>query len=388
MRTTAVYGHGKFGLSDLENTFATGLFSRPFEAELLTVYLIREFTFDLVAHLARSRAPMTAVPLSVVSKRCLGIGNATGLGMAPFLIGHPLLIGRWLQAREIAIARVRAQATADAECQSHFFAVLERALRHIHEWHTSDARQTARTEALRSEMSDFATWLQEERDRTFRASTPWNRIAEAAESRLTLEGQELVNSLLLEPHGALVDDLEDSLAVEESVDLDPRMSLAALRQDIEMRYAWALSPNYEDPSEQHFFWYVSEEKLEPRLGERFKELGAEREQRIGIGREVSRLYQAVQSELETEPEGVVAHLLLKRPDLRHIHSSRAKPRGAALRRNPGEFDRSRYARHQHSALQARDVRRHQVRSQVRPLDAHHHVSGRSALRRPGRRHGR
>ena len=36
MRTTAVYGNGKFGLSDLVNTFAGGLFRRPFEAEMLT----------------------------------------------------------------------------------------------------------------------------------------------------------------------------------------------------------------------------------------------------------------------------------------------------------------------------------------------------------------
>ena len=83
MRTTAVYGNGKFGLSDLDNTFAGGLFSRPFEAELLTVYLIREFTFDLVAHLARCRAPDRAVPLSPESKRRLGMATRRASAWRP-----------------------------------------------------------------------------------------------------------------------------------------------------------------------------------------------------------------------------------------------------------------------------------------------------------------
>ena len=73
MRTTAVYGNGKFGVSDLANTFARGIFSRPFEAEMLAVYLVREFPFRLAAHLARRRAPATATTLSTTSKRMLGI---------------------------------------------------------------------------------------------------------------------------------------------------------------------------------------------------------------------------------------------------------------------------------------------------------------------------
>ena len=103
MRTTAVYGNGKFGMADR----APG--AKPFRLEMLAVYLIREFTLDLVQHVAKARNA-TAVPLAASAKRMLGIGNSTGLGMAPFLVSHPVLLNNWILVRETALARVRALA--------------------------------------------------------------------------------------------------------------------------------------------------------------------------------------------------------------------------------------------------------------------------------------
>lgn len=329
MRTTAVYGNGKFGLSDLAHTFGAGLFSRPFEAELLTVYLIREFTFDLVAHLARVRDPQRAVALSATSKRLFGIGNATGLGMAPFLVGHPMLINNWMLARETAIARVRALPTATPQSIEDFFAIFDRCLVYLGEWETDDQRQMARILTLRREAPAFLDWLRSNSAAVFEASAPWNRIAEEAERRLSLEGQELVNSLLLEPHGDLIDDLENALAADEHTELLPAMPLSALRQLLEERYGWALGIDYDDPKQCHLFWYVSEEKLEPRLGERFNEPGSDKEMRIGVGRGARTLYDALLPVSKATPGITTAEFLLRHPELRHIvrrvQSLRAQP---------------------------------------------------------------
>ena len=311
MRTTAVYGNGKFGLSDLANTFGSGLFSRPFEAELFTVYLIREFTFDLVAHLARVRAPETAVALAPETKRMLGIGNATGLGMAPFLLGHPKLIDAWMAARETAIARVRALSEADTACVARFFEAFGRAIAHIKEWRTDDARFMARIETLRTELPAFRESL--EASDPFQGSRPWDAVCRSAEARLSLEGQELVNSLILEPHGDLVDDLEDRMVAEEALALKPGATLGALADTLRRDYAWALEPDYDDPAARHFFWYVSEEKLEPRLGERFSEPGAEKEMPIGVGRAVKRLYEAIR---DRDPAMTTAAFLMQAPEHR------------------------------------------------------------------------
>ena len=85
MRTTAVYGNGKFGMADRAEFIDRPSLSQPFRLEMLTVYLIREFTLDLINHVAAERAKLHGTPsveLADNFRRQLGIGNSTAL---PFL---------------------------------------------------------------------------------------------------------------------------------------------------------------------------------------------------------------------------------------------------------------------------------------------------------------
>ncbi|MDX1575444.1 MAG: hypothetical protein R3285_04575 [Kiloniellales bacterium] len=316
MRTTAVYGNGKFGLSDLANTFAGGLFSRPFEAELFTVYLIREFTLDLVEHIAAARNPERAVALAPDRRRALGIGNSTGLGMAPFLTFHPALIHRWMLARETALARVLALAEATPGKRAAFLAHLARAIDHVGEWSTQDARQAARTAKLGDELEALHAELTGN-SAVLCGPHPWRHLMEKVESEGSLELQELIVSLMLEPYGELVDDLADQMADPEPGRLDPAMTLAALRSTLERDYAWALDMDFAAPEAQHYFWYRSAEKEEPRLGERFNEPGAELESRIGVARDAAALHRLLTSG-EWDGEESVAGFLLCQPQWRHM----------------------------------------------------------------------
>ena len=106
MRTTAVYGSGKFGACDREVIADRPEFQAPFQAEMLTVLLIRQFARDWVEHAARLQDQEHAVALDDDLAKRLGIGNSTGLGMAPFLLNHPRLLNNWIAAREQAIAQV------------------------------------------------------------------------------------------------------------------------------------------------------------------------------------------------------------------------------------------------------------------------------------------
>ena len=85
MRTTAVYGNGKFGIADRQDIDQRSGLQGPFMAEMLTVWLIRNFTHDLVEHVGGKVLPRDL-------KRQLGVGNSTGLGMAPFLVSHPICL--------------------------------------------------------------------------------------------------------------------------------------------------------------------------------------------------------------------------------------------------------------------------------------------------------
>ena len=121
-RTTAVYGSGKLGMADWEKIRDRHPdFARPFAAEMFTCFMLRNFSLRQAEHIARHRAPATAVALEPALKRYFGIGNSTGLGMAPYLINHPQLISRWVEMRELALARIvaaPAPAAARDDCRS------------------------------------------------------------------------------------------------------------------------------------------------------------------------------------------------------------------------------------------------------------------------------
>ena len=81
--------------------------------------------------------------------------------------------------------------------------------------------------------------------------------------------------------------LEDAMSVDEQMILVPEMSVDELTSLLETRYAWALSEDYESPQAQHWFWYKSAEKEEPRLGRRGVDSGLEKELPLAVGRRSS-----------------------------------------------------------------------------------------------------
>lgn len=313
MRTTAVYGNGKFGIADRDRYAARPEFEPPFQAEMLAVYLIRTFTADLVEHMARLHSPATAVPLEPALRRRLGIGNSTGLGMAPFLVRHPTLLDRWMAARETALARVRALVSANAPAVTRFRDALEGAKRMVRGWTTDDAIQAPRIATLDADLDRLAAFAT---DDVFAAPHPWDRIYRWAEDILSIEGQEMTVSLLLEPHGAVVDDLATEMSIDESADfrIDGTRSCTDTIAAIERQYAWALAYDFADTRENARFWYVSEEKLEPRIGDRASEEGADLEQPLAVARDIARLHGALHAAKADERIGA---FLLRHPEHRH-----------------------------------------------------------------------
>ena len=325
MRTTAVYGNGKFGIADRARVAARPELSGPFSAEMLSVYLIRCFTLDLVEAVARATARRAGAeeryrPLAPRFRRFLGIGNSTGLGMAPFLVKHPTLINNWIAARETGLARVRAVEQVQEGVVEGFGRLVQRAKGHIAQWKVDDERQMRRIERLRQDLEQLSSWLEE--GALLAKPHPWDRLFRRAQGVFSLEGQELLVSLLLEPHGALVDDLVQGMSAEPDPGLDSSMPLARLRSLIEEHYRWALAVDFQQPGALERFWYVSEKKQEPRLGQRDSEPGADRESPLDVARQIQALSSALSSALEEaqaslSPGSTVAEFLLRWPEHRH-----------------------------------------------------------------------
>jgi len=314
VRTTAVYGSGKFGAADRTGWADRPEFAGSFQPEMLAVWLIRTFSVDLVEHMAQTAAPDTAVRLDPDIRRRLGVGNSTGLGMAPFLINHPRLINSWIATRETALARVRAIETSDPARLARFRSLARRAARNAAEWQVADQRQTARIDRLRLDFD----WIIERADALAPDdSLPWDALYRAAEEALSLEGQEALVSLMLEPHGEMVDQLADCMHADEELAprIDGRAKIGAVLDMLDQTYGWTADLDFDSAAEQARVWYVSEEKLEPRLGERFEEPLAPYEQPLSPGRDAVRMRRDLAS---FDRENSLGAFLLKHPEHRHM----------------------------------------------------------------------
>ena len=89
--------------------------------------------------------------------------------------------------------------------------------------------------------------------------------------------------------------------------------ISSLIEFIEKNYQWAIKIDFTKKENSYLFWYISEEKLEPRLGERYNEKGSELEQPLGIGKLVQILYNFLLQHKETHKE-TVAKFLLSYPE--------------------------------------------------------------------------
>ena len=309
MRTTAVYANGKFGLADRANYANRPALTAPFQAEMLMVYLIRCFTFDLVEHVARSANPDGFSPLADKFKRYLGIGNATGLGMAPFLVSHPLLIHNWFHARETALARVRGIPRASENKIARFRVLLKKAIGHVAEWNVEDEAQTSRIYILSGELQDLMKWKL-----TPDIENPWDRKFQRAMEELSLEGQELLVSILIELYPEIVDPLADELSSAPEPMINPKMTIAEIQCLLDEYYDWAFNYDFKDKKTNRFVWYYSNEKLEPRRGERRPDITEIQSISVAIARDLQSLREDLRHEKADAP---IAVFLLRHPHHRN-----------------------------------------------------------------------
>lgn len=313
MRTTAVYGSGKFGAVDRQSIAERPEFDAPFQAEMLTVYLIRSFVRDLVQHMGKVRGGVHAAGMNPGIASRLGIGNSTGLGMAPFLINHPQLFNNWITVREEALARVRNQPTASDTHVQVLLDLLRRSRITFRQWTTQHAEQAEKIARLNADIDLLEQHMQSS---DMHNQYPWDRLFCWAQDNLELEAQECLVSLLMEPYPELVDGMSCCLsAPDESLfRIDGSMTLDVLRQQIETHYDWALPLDWRASEQCARAWYVSEEKLEPRLGERFAEPIEDYEQPLAPARDVASLFHALRNH---DPQALVAEFLLQYPDYRY-----------------------------------------------------------------------
>ena len=107
--------------------------------------------------------------------------------------------------RELALARVRAAAITNKSHEG-FMRAAEYAKAHVDSWQTSDKRQRTKITALKRDLRQIIKHALKRRE----SAGHWDDFYLWGEKNLSAEGREMLLSLLLEPHGHLVDELADT----------------------------------------------------------------------------------------------------------------------------------------------------------------------------------
>ncbi len=314
-RTTAVYGSGKFGLADRFRIKNRKEIYGPFRLEMMLVYLIRQFTFDQVNHIAKCNNPRKSVELDKDICRNLGIGNSTGLGMAPFIINHPTLLNNWILARETALKKIREIKEVKISDSKNFFKCLKKSIKNITSWHTDSEFQQKKIKELLNDLNKFILFL--EKEFNFDQDYPFNAIYLWSENNLCDESIEYIVSMMMEPYDDIITPLINQMSSEEEkyFNIPTSKTVNDLKNILENKYTNILKIDFSKKKNNQNFWFISKNKLEPRVANRYIEDGSNLEEPLAIARDIKKLYERLSNQKNIL---LIGKFLIENNDLRHI----------------------------------------------------------------------
>ena len=314
-RTTAVYGSGKFGLADRFRIKNRKEINGPFRLEMMLVYLVRQFTFDQVNHVSRFKGPKTAIKLYPKICKKLGIGNSTGLGMAPFIVNHPTLLNNWIMCRETALKKIREIKKVNADQARLFKKSTLNSIKNITSWNTESEYQQKKITSLLENVRKFVRFL--EKDFRFETDYPFNEIYLWLERETCDECIEYIVSIMMEPFDDIIKPLISKMSSEEDryFNIPTHRTVEDLRGIIEKRYPDILKINFDKKENHKNFWFISKNKEEPRYADRFEEDGSELEQPLAIARDIKKLHAQL---ICSKNSLTIDKFLIQNTDLRHV----------------------------------------------------------------------
>ena len=311
-RTTAVYGSGKFGLADRFRIKDREEIYGPFRLEMMLVYMVRQFTFDQVNHVAKNKNPKKAVSLDPEICRNLGIGNSTGLGMAPFIVNHPTLLNNWVLAREIALKKIREIKKVEKKDSDLFIKYLKKSIKNITSWNTDSEYQQKKIKFLLKDLNNFI-----EKNFDYSDDFAFNKIYLWLEKNSGDECIEYIVSMMMEPYDQIVNPLINKMSSEEEqyFNIPTNRTVIELKDILENKYKQILKIDFSKTKNNQNFWFISKNKEEPRLADRFEEKGSDLEQPLAIARDIKKLYEVLSA---SKNSSTIDKFLLKNNHLRHV----------------------------------------------------------------------
>ena len=122
---------------------------------------------------------------------------------------------------------------------------------------------------------------------------------------------------MMEPFGEIINPLVKEMSSDEEkyFNIPTDRTIEDLIGILEKKYSNILKIDFDKKENYKKFWFISKNKEEPRLADRFEESGSDLEQPLAIARDIKRLYEKT---LLAKKTLKIGKFLINNSDLRHV----------------------------------------------------------------------
>tara|TARA_B100000767_G_scaffold182857_1_gene170698 strand:+ start:1 stop:939 length:939 start_codon:yes stop_codon:yes gene_type:complete len=235
--------------------------------------------------------------------------------MAPFIVNHPTLLNNWVLARETVLKKIREIQIVEKKDSDLFTKYLKKSIKNITSWNTDSEYQQKKIKFLLKDLNSFINFI--EKDFNFSNKFAFNEIYSWLERNSGEECIEYVVSMMMEPYDQIVNPLIKKMSSEEEehFNIPTNRTVLELKNILESKYKQILKIDFSKNENNQNFWFISKNKEEPRLADRFNEKGADLEQPLAIARDIKKLYEIL---LVSKNSSTIDRFLLKNNHLRHV----------------------------------------------------------------------
>ena len=151
----------------------------------------------------------------------------------------------------------------------------------------------------------------------FKEEFSFDKLYLWVEENLDLECSEYIVSMMLEPYESIINPLVHEMSSEEEkfFNIPGDRSVLDLRNILEEKYSDILKIDFSKKESNENFWFISKNKEEPRLANRYNEEGSDLEQPLAIARDIKKLYERISNQKNSLNIG---RFLIENNDLRHV----------------------------------------------------------------------
>jgi hypothetical protein len=123
--------------------------------------------------------------------------------------------------------------------------------------------------------------------------------------------------MMMEPFDDIVNPLINQMSSEEEkyFNIPTNRTVKELREILEKKYSEILKIDFSKKKNNQNFWFISKNKEEPRLADRFEEKGSDLEQPLAIARDIKKLHEVLSV---SKNSSTIDKFLAKNSGLRHV----------------------------------------------------------------------